>query len=490
MNSRIYQRILYFIIATIGLTLLVQLYWNYKNYEKNLVVFQNEVQISLDNALEVYYAEMTKNNHMTFIDLEATDNKPDNILDMIDKMETDSIFQSIQDQHGKSYDSITQIVKTDSGEQAFTFSKVGNKVSNLKVVRGKKAADSIRLLKNITSIYISIQDDSIKLSKLSPIIEKELSRKQLSIPFALQYQNNDSTIASLNKDIVSPDYFKTETKSKFLKDEESLAMFYPNATNIVLRQGISGIAISSILVLGIVACLIYLLKIIKDQRQLSELKNDLISNITHEFKTPISTIGVAIESIRDFDGLEDKQRTNTYLNMSSEQLTKLNTMVEKLLETATLDRDQLELNKEPINLIDLLKSAVDDLRIRASDETINFEYHQEIIKAVVDPFHFDNAINNIMDNALKYGGNRIDIQVRQTSKIEIEISDNGHTLSKESKDKIFEKFYRVPKGNTHDVKGFGIGLYYSKKIIENHQGSIELQLKPQRTTFKITLPNE
>ena len=128
--------------------------------------------------------------------------------------------------------------------------------------------------------------------------------------------------------------------------------------------------------------------------------------------------------------------------------------------------------------------------MRASDETIHFEYHQEIIKAIVDPFHFDNAINNIMDNALKYGGNRIDIQIRQTSKIEIEISDNGNSLSKESKDKIFEKFYRVPKGNTHDVKGFGIGLYYSKKIIENHQGSIELQLKPQRTTFKITLPNE
>ena len=108
----------------------------------------------------------------------------------------------------------------------------------------------------------------------------------------------------------------------------------------------------------------------------------------------------------------------------------------------------------------------------------------------VDIFHFENAINNVIDNAFKYGGPKIDVQVKgKSSHIEILISDNGTTLTKANKDRIFEKFYRIPKGNTHDVKGFGIGLYYTKKIIEKHNGSIQVQINNQLTTFKIILPH-
>jgi two-component system phosphate regulon sensor histidine kinase PhoR len=233
------------------------------------------------------------------------------------------------------------------------------------------------------------------------------------------------------------------------------------------------------------------LKIIKDQKQLAEVKNDLISNITHEFKTPISTIAVAIESIRDFKGIDDKNRTKNYLNISSEQLGKLNTMVEKLLETATLDSDQLELHKAPQDIVALLNDAVQEMRMRATDETIKFESSEEIIMTTMDGFHIENAINNILDNALKYGGTQIEVSIySKNNQVIIDIIDNGNSLSKNTKDKIFEKFYRVPKGNTHDVKGFGIGLYYSKKIIENHNGTLQLMLQPHQTIFKITLPND
>jgi two-component system phosphate regulon sensor histidine kinase PhoR len=121
---------------------------------------------------------------------------------------------------------------------------------------------------------------------------------------------------------------------------------------------------------------------------------------------------------------------------------------------------------------------------------INFENEDSEIFYNVDVFHFENALNNVIDNAVKYGGNTIDVSVRKKDhSVEINIHDNGNSLSEQHKKNIFEKFYRVPKGNTHDVKGFGIGLYYTRKIVEKHDGKIELDLK-QGTNFKIVLPNE
>jgi len=235
---------------------------------------------------------------------------------------------------------------------------------------------------------------------------------------------------------------------------------------------------------------LFILKIIKHQKQLAEVKNDLISNITHEFKTPIATISVALESIKNFNVIDDKEKTKTYLDMSNNQLSKLNVMVEKLLETASLDSDSLKLIKEECNITELLKSIIDKHQIQSNGKTIDITSSKEVI-AKVDVFHFENAINNILDNAIKYGGEEINIRLNQNaSAFTISISDNGNSLTKANKDRIFEKFYRVPKGNTHDVKGFGIGLYYAKKIIEKHNGSIQLDLKNNLTTFKISLPNE
>ena len=208
------------------------------------------------------------------------------------------------------------------------------------------------------------------------------------------------------------------------------------------------------------------------------------------FKTPIATIGVALESINNFNAIEDKTKTREYINMSSEQLGKLNTMVEKLLETATLDSDNLELNKESIDIIELFNSLINRYKIQFPEKEFNTSFKVENLLANVDIFHFENALNNILDNAVKYGGDIISLDLIPTDKkLNILISDNGNSLSKTNKERIFEKFYRVPKGNTHDVKGFGIGLYYTKTIIEKHNGSIGLDLAKNLTTFKISLPN-
>ena len=166
-------------------------------------------------------------------------------------------------------------------------------------------------------------------------------------------------------------------------------------------------------------------------------------------------------------------------------------MVERLLETATLDSDSLDLNKEEIDVSILLHSLVNKHKLQTETKIINVNLPPESIIVSVDFFHFENAINNILDNAIKYGGDVVNVNLSQNkTSFNISISDNGNSLKKVNKEKIFEKFYRVPKGNTHDVKGFGIGLYYTKKIIEKHNGSIELDLTKNMTNFKISLPNE
>jgi two-component system phosphate regulon sensor histidine kinase PhoR len=162
-------------------------------------------------------------------------------------------------------------------------------------------------------------------------------------------------------------------------------------------------------------------------------------------------------------------------------------MVEKLLETASLESDNLKLSKEPLNIVQLLKTNVEKHLLNTSNKTIDFISNQKELILDVDAFHFENAISNLIDNALKYGGNQIEVCLKLDKKmIEITVQDNGIEIDKNQHEKIFEKFYRIPKGNIHDVKGFGIGLYYSKKIIEKHQGTLELIVN-SKNIFKITL---
>ena len=177
--------------------------------------------------------------------------------------------------------------------------------------------------------------------------------------------------------------------------------------------------------------------------------------------------------------------------MSAVQLKKLHQMVEKLLETATLDSEQLLLKKETIDVVEMTERLVNKHQMLANNKELVFSSNLKPIYLNIDVFHFENVISNLIDNAIKYGGNRVEININSILKsTEITIADDGNGIEKNQQEKIFDKFYRVPKGNTHDVKGFGIGLYYCKKIIDKHAGNITLNSDKKQTIFKITMPNE
>lgn len=514
MNDSKYRYILYIIIIVIIATIGIQAYWNYKNYLSSKQQLINDVQLSLDKAVDDYYADLAKRT--TFgINLEGDqqlnafeeDSELLKILNQIDENNNEfsnldsldlSTMEGITIFRGVEANSVIQ--KDKNGEKPITPEEFKKRIQELKATR---TTDSVSFdVQNIElltkKIVISITNDSLDIHHVDSLLQLDLNRKNIDLEYTLAYNNQDTDSLHSNAihyskshELISKDkmVLSSVSNSTFLPKDSELTISYGNTTWVVLQRIIWGIVISLLLVFAVMSCLFYLLHIIKRQKQLAEVKNDLISNITHEFKTPIATIGVALESIQNFNAIDDKEKAKNYIDMSRRQLSKLNTMVEKLLETATLDSEHLELNRDCYPISEVISNLAEKYKLQDHAKTISFSIEDHVY-ANVDIFHFENAINNILDNAYKYGGDTISINLKTTaSRIELIISDNGNSLAKADKERIFEKFYRVPKGNTHDVKGFGIGLYYAKKIIEKHNGTIDLELKNGLTSFKISLPH-
>ncbi|WP_299117666.1 sensor histidine kinase KdpD [uncultured Winogradskyella sp.] len=507
MNDKRYKYILYTITLVIVATIGIQIYWNYKNYLTNKQQLINDVQVSLDKAVDDYYANLAKETRVGFSFEETSTDK---------LFEDDSpftkILENIDEKNGtiKSIDSIdTSEIKSlavftgfsaDSmmaAQKKHNIDDFGLKVKELKQKYPDATFSNFKML--TSKVMVSITNDTLNLKVVDTLLKKELQRKNINVDYKLKYEAPEKKGAFPDDIIIvetDSTHFKDDfrlsvfSESTFLPEEADLKVDFTNETKVILGRMLGGISISILLVLSVIACLFYLLKIINQQKQLAEVKNDLISNITHEFKTPIATIGVALEGINSFNVIDDKEKTKKYIDMSSGQLSKLNLMVEKLLETATLDSESLDLNKEDIDIVTLLTSLSSRYQSHNTTKTIQTSFKVKNLNAKVDIFHFENALNNILDNAIKYGGDMITVDlIPNKNSFNINISDNGTSLTKASKERIFEKFYRVPKGNKHDIKGFGIGLYYTKSIIEKHNGSISLDLNNKLTTFKIELPN-
>ena len=494
MNASKYKYILYLIVIVILCTIGIQVYWNYKNYSNNKQQLVNDVQTSLDNAVDRYYESLAKESTFDLTlesdseqDIHSKQSSLDSLIKCMDSTRGQILEFKEYDTSGITRINILKGIPVDS---------ILNRGWSTQVENNHILTNDIKTL--TSKVFVSIINDSLNVAKIDSLVKLELQRKSISVDFHLDYKNPENLIEhfkinkekpKLNKNYNSKEYLSTNSQSTLLPPGSFLTIFFTNSTKVILNRMLVGIIISTLLVLAVISCLFYLLKIIRHQKQLAEVKNDLISNITHEFKTPIATIGVALESIQSFNTIDDKEKTKSYLDMSSSQLSKLNTMVEKLLETATLDSENLELNIDSYNISEVIISIVEKHKLQHTDKSIRYNIEDNVF-ANVDIFHFENAINNTIDNAYKYGGNDIKVDLKKAaSQIDISISDNGNSLTKAHKDKIFEKFYRIPKGNTHDIKGFGIGLYYTKKIIEKHNGSIYLDLANNLTTFKIKIPN-
>ena len=503
MKTWLQKNIVYFIALIILVTLFIQAYWNIKNYEANKTTVNNEVLAALNNSVDSYYTNLAKSDIKSSINHENVltgKNVPGNIKSMIDTMiiGMDITEDMIRD-NPPSGRNIVHFMDEDTTEpvavditEMLKKEKASRKITASATVSGSVAdADTVVNITTLaTKIIISLSSDNINFEELTKYIDEELKRKGFDFKYALSLtRENQKTVNYKNpKD---PGYeLSVESRSAYLPSGSHLKMYYPNINLIALKESFAGMALSFLFTLAIIASLSYLLKMIREQRQIVLSKNDFISNISHELKTPIATSFSALEAIQNFNASNDTEKTEKYMGIAAQQLQKLNVMVEKILDTASLESNQLALHKEAVNIVPLLQSAIEKQQISTSKH-ISFITKSDIIHANIDVFHFENVINNIIENAVKYGGNSITVYLQLLpimKQAEISISDDGNPIDKSQRNKIFDKFYRVPTSNRHDIKGYGIGLYYSKNIIEKHGGKLMLLDDSKLTVFKITVP--
>lgn len=236
------------------------------------------------------------------------------------------------------------------------------------------------------------------------------------------------------------------------------------------------------------------LSIILKQKKLSEIKNDFINNMTHELKTPIATIGLSSETLLKNDFSNDPDKIKRFASIIHKENKRLENQVERVLNVAKLDKEHVVLKKSTISIHELLEEVKDNFEFNQGDLggtiSLNLEAKDCTIRA--DEVHITNVLYNLIDNAIKYTTEIPAIQVRTKNEnkfLKIEIEDNGIGIKKEDIPQIFEKFFRVHTGNRHDVKGFGLGLYYVKLIIDAHKGKVEVKSSLGKgTTFTILLP--
>jgi len=263
-----------------------------------------------------------------------------------------------------------------------------------------------------------------------------------------------------------------------------------------LLRDMAGVIGSSFLMLAAVAgALIYLLRTLFRQKALEEMRLDLTHNITHELKTPIAVANAANDALLDFGAADDPVRRGRYLTVIREQLAALGGMVQRILTMSVEEREEFTLRRERFALGALLDETAAKFRMKArgrAEITVRVEPADLAVKA--DRFHLGHVLDNLVDNALKYSGERVSVLLaaRRTAKgVELRVADNGIGMDRTAQSHIFEKFYRVPTGDRHDVKGFGLGLYYVRLIVTRHGGTVSVESSPGRgSTFTLILPDE
>ncbi len=259
-----------------------------------------------------------------------------------------------------------------------------------------------------------------------------------------------------------------------------------------LLQKMIGLLIGSVILLAIVGlALFYFLRVTLRQKKLSVIKNDFISNITHELKTPITTVFAAIEAIEYFEKAGDPVKTKKYLTTSKREISRLSELVDKILHVSIYENNDFELRVEPVEIDGLLKEIIQNNEfVKAID--MRYENSSSLTAVKADRLHLFQALNNLVENAAKYGNGKVQINLRASRAngfCVFEVRDNGPGIAKENIPYLFDKFYRVPTGNRHKVKGFGLGLFYVKTIAEKHGGWCKAESTlGTGCSFKIALP--
>ena len=325
--------------------------------------------------------------------------------------------------------------------------------------------------------------DSLRLTEIDSAYTAALKEEKINIPF---------TIIKADSANVSDEFAFNEV-TVGLANPVTYKLKTGNIFPYLLKQIIQPI-LFSFLLLGItILSFVLLYRNLLKQQRLAASKNEFISNITHELKTPIATVGVAIEALKNFNAIDNPQRTKEYLDISSNELQRLGLLVDKVLKLSMFEKKEVELSYETINLKEVVDEVVSSLKLQLEKNRASVAVtSQGDVNIQGDRLHMQSVVFNLLDNSIKYSNKEPSIQIDLKEKgndVVVNISDNGIGMDPTFKDKVFDKFFRIPHGDTHNAKGYGLGLSYTAQVIQKHQGTISVESQQGvGTTFTILLP--
>jgi len=343
--------------------------------------------------------------------------------------------------------------------------------------------------------------DRIEPAEVQLLFQNELRQRGIKEEYELGVVNFEGNIFAISEEFDTLSFMNNGVQAKLfpsdvIAKDNFLKVYFPSKNYHVLRQVWLPIG-SSVLFIGVIIfCFIYAIKVILRQKALSQIKNDFINNMTHEFKTPLATVSLAVEALQDPDLSAESKFRDRYLGVIKDENKRLVSQVENVLQAAALDKKDFKLKIDTVNIPDLINESLQHVSLQIEQKGGVYQFINKLSEPWIegDLFHLTHIFNNMLDNAIKYSPEKPNIEVTAKDDgnfIAISFKDNGIGMSKDAQRKIFDKFYRVPTGNVHDVKGFGLGLSYVKTMLEAHNGTISVKSDVGKgSTFTIHLPKK
>ncbi|NEM99208.1 sensor histidine kinase [Pontibacter burrus] len=337
----------------------------------------------------------------------------------------------------------------------------------------------------------------LNLESLPLLLKDELKQQGIDLPFGYHVvsgQNDTLLVKHAAKQDNVHYYAAALFPNDLIQKKDYLAVYFPDSSIYAIQSLWGMMALSGFFTLIIIATFGTTIHIIYKQKKLSEMKNDFINNMTHEFKTPIATISLATDSIANPKIYENPDKIKYYTNIIRQENKRMNTQVENVLQIALLEKNEFKMRLAPVDVHLLIVKAIESIRLQVEQRlgSINVQLDALAHELKSDEIHLYNVICNLLDNANKYSpaAPEISLSTRNVDGgIVIAVDDKGMGMSKDTQQRVFEKFYRVPTGNLHNVKGFGLGLSYVKAIVQAHHGNINLWSEPGKgSRFEIFLP--
>lgn len=496
---------------------------DYRMHEDNMYrLYPHAVYI--DNEFYETYINNSQNNHLVSIDFGVqrtgmgSNLYQENFIEVkalkalpLAKAQDDSVrFLLLMDINPMTKIAVNNIIALPPKTDLLLERRLKSLEQNLRLLQANTLVDSIAILggKNprvVEDFAISVElskrplNDRVDVVYLQQELKEELSLREINSPFHLEVKDDQQVLytfanSDLNIDHTTESYSTPLFREDLDRSPGQLTIYFPNK-NKVLLENVSMMLFSSIaLLLVLVGSFAYTILTILRQKKISEMKTDFINNMTHEFKTPVATIMIASESLKDPDITMDEQRVAKLANIIYDENVRLGNHIERVLNIAQLEKENLRLHLREIPVNKLVAVVADSMELQFQKNGVevglNLEAESDLI--IGDELHLSNVIYNLLDNALKYGKEnpKINISTKNVSQgIRISVEDNGIGMNKDQLSKIFDQFYRIPTGNLHDVKGFGLGLSYVSEIVKSLHGKVIVKSeKGKGTIFEVYFP--